>query len=486
MLETKKDLNKDDKGDSNDVKFENFTMSDISILSSNENNNYIKDTFFKNIIINILIILFSISIIISEYYFREPLFEYSKSFEKNWQENASNFTLIFFKIITKVGGEYLMGAPVAFVLCFCSFIKSSFYIAGLIFCLHFHSMMKIWYGSKRPFWENVELYKDICDGGFGNPSGHSITSVYLYLTLFVYISQSKLLRKKIIPKIILFILFVTYIILIILSRLILGVHSVNQVIYGSSLGLIVTLLIVQVFKLHQMPIQFYKNLFKERTYIFCISSMLGLLEILSILSCLTFNKSFDYKKYEKILSDTCGSSLPNYRKFNLDGLFGSFVVLSLLGMYLGQIIFWHLIDNSYKNNSNKNINQNIDFNKTESEDISSIIKDGCDEKNYSKIIDKYIIYWNKNRDFLFGSMWNVIKIIIIINICFSPVILFMGISKEANIVLIFIFKFGIPFFLIFFLLYSFGFYYIIKIACGTKEDLLKKASKNMYDNNNIV
>ena len=155
-------------------------------LNSEEKNDYLKYIFFKNLYTNLIITFFTIVVLVSEIFYRDALFKYSISFEKDWQDNSSESTKIFFKIITKVGGEYLMGLPVVLVVCYGSLIKSSVFIAGLIFCLHFHSMMKIWYGSLRPFWEDPNLYQGICDGGFGNPSGHSITSAYLYLTLFLF------------------------------------------------------------------------------------------------------------------------------------------------------------------------------------------------------------------------------------------------------------------------------------------------------------
>lgn len=448
-------------------------------LNSEEKNDYLKYIFFKNLKTNIIIILLTISALISEIFYREPLFKYSLSFEKNWQENSSKSTKFFFKIITKVGGEYLMGLPVAFVVCFCSLIKSSVFIAGLIFCLHFHSIMKIWYGSSRPFWEDKDLYEGICDGGFGNPSGHSITSAYLYLTLFMYIKDSKFLKEKQIAKIIIFLLFLTYIILIILSRLILGIHSINQVIYGSTLGVIVMIFSVQVFKLHQMPISFYKRLFKEKLIIFFITSILILLTITSVLSVMVFNNSFDYTTYKQKLKDTCGDILPEYRKFNYDGLFGAFTVLSLLGMYLGQIVFWYLIDNRYKK-----YNSNIDYNKTESDKMSLSNESTGDEEN-NELLDDLINNWNKNRKLLFGSYWNVIKIIIVLDICMLPLVLFIVVPKNASMTIIFIYKFGIPFFAVLFLIFSFGFYYFIKISCGTKEDLLKTEINNPINERNL-
>ena len=436
-------------------------------LNSEQKNDYLKYIFFKNIQTNIIIILITIAVLVSEIFYRDALFEYSKSFERQWQKDASESTIFFFKIITKVGGEYLMGLPVVFVVCYCSLIKSSVFIAGLIFCLHFHSMMKIWYGSSRPFWEEIDLYQGICDGGFGNPSGHSITSAYLYLTLFMYIKDSNFLKGKKISKAIIFLLFLTYIILIILSRLILGLHSINQVIYGATLGVIVMIFSVHVLKLHEMPVVFYKRLFKEKLIIFCVTGILILLAIISVLSVMIFNNEFDYKTYEGKLSQTCGKSLPKYRKFNYDGLFGAFTVLSLLGMYLGQIVFWYLIDNRYKK-----YNSNIDFNKNESDEVNLSNVSSSDDEN-KELIDNLINNWNKNRRILFRSYWNVFKIIIVLNLCISPMILFILVPKDASMDIIFIYKFGIPFFAILFLIFSFGFYYFIKISCGTKEELLK-------------
>ena len=89
-----------------------------------------------------------------------------------------------------------MVVPVGFILIFFSLIKSSVFMTGFLFCLQFHSMMKIWYGNTRPFWENKDLYKGICDGGFGNPSGHSMISTYLYLTLYIYLQDLKCFKNN--------------------------------------------------------------------------------------------------------------------------------------------------------------------------------------------------------------------------------------------------------------------------------------------------
>ena len=347
--------------------------------------------------------------------------------------------------------------------------------------------MKIWYGSSRPFWENTKLYKGIADGGFGNPSGHTITTIYLHLTLFFYLRET-FLNKKYKYQIIILLFFIIFIILVILSRIILGIHSLNQVLYASGLGLFSSLLITHILKLHQMPMLFYKKLFKDKVFIFCISGILSLLILLSILSCLFFNSNFNEDHYDQIIKGL--TDLPKYRKFNLDGLFGSFAAVAILGMYLGQVIFWYFIDNSYKTNKENKSGTKIDFiindNDNDNTELKGIEKEYFEEDDNNGLIDNLINNWNKNRSFKLCSLFRFIKFIFIVIICCSPLIFFLIIPKDINTVLIFIFKFGIPFFFTLFFTYSFGFFYLIKIFCGEKEDLLKRVNDKIIYNKNIV
>ena len=194
------------------IEIANCKSSDFIEIKPEEN--YIKNTFISHIKSNLIIVILLIITISSEILYRDALFEFSLNFEEDWQENSPKQILNFFKFITKFGGEYLMPIPILFIFCFFSLIESSIYIFGLIFVLHFHSMMKIWYGSIRPFWKNKDLFQEVCDGGFGNPSGHSISSTYLYLMLFIYLSQTKLLYKRYIIQTILFLILLIWIILI--------------------------------------------------------------------------------------------------------------------------------------------------------------------------------------------------------------------------------------------------------------------------------
>ena len=460
-------------------------IQELEIDKRQMNDNYFKNAFFSNFKLNIIIIIISIILFIIEFFYRDPLFQYSLDFEKNWQENATKETITTFKIFTKIGGEYLMAVPVIIVLWFFTLIKSYVYLMGFIFCLQFHSMMKIWYGNKRPFWQDPSLYKGICDGGFGNPSGHSITTSFLYLSLFFYYTQAKVTRDKykILIIILLFCLF--WIVMILLSRIILGMHSVNQIIYGTSLGLIISSFIFIVFKIHQLPVSIYKKFFREKKYKYIILSILCVFIIITISNVFIFNKEFDYDKYNDILDKLCEKKVPKYRRFNLDGLFGSITILALLGMYLGQIVFWYLIENKYKFNEVNYMNNIKQIQEMNINDIkfSNDIKNSKNEIiNKNKIetdnlsqdsFDDLINHWNTNRIYI-CDFKNILKLIAVLIICLLPAILFIAIKNDSDIIIIFIFKLGIPMLLVPFLIYSFGFYFLIKISCGPKETLLKR------------
>jgi len=433
---------------------------------NNLNHNYFKKAFFSRLKLNILIIILSIAAFIIEFFYREPLFNYSLYFEKNWQSKATEATISTFKILTKYGGEYLMAVPVLIVFCFFTLIKSYVYITFFIFCLQFHSIMKVWYGNKRPFWERQSLYKGLCDGGFGNPSGHSISTVFLYLTLFMYIKETKRLNKKYLILLVILLLCFFWILMILLSRIILGMHSINQVIYGSTLGVIISLFVFIVFKIHRMPVSVYKKFFREKKYIYISLIVYFVFIVMTYLTYFLSNKGFDYVKYNDILDNLCEKKVPKYRRFNEEGLFGSSTILAMLGMYLGQILFWYLIENKYKVNEDHPDNVEI--------------KNGNDNNNMESddSVDDLINHWNINRVFLCHNFKTVLKIILVFIISILPGILFIAIPNNSNLILIFSVKIGIPYFLIPFLLYGFGFYYLIKLSCGPQGILLKRLEQN--------
>lgn len=92
---------------------------------------------------------------------------------------------------------------------------------------------KLWYSSPRPFWTGPEVKAWGCSPDFGNPSGHSLFSMSLCLTFYLSL-YSQLSR---IQKVIGGFLSVSISLAIAFSRILLGVHSLNQVIFGLVIGI---------------------------------------------------------------------------------------------------------------------------------------------------------------------------------------------------------------------------------------------------------
>lgn len=441
------------------------------ISKENDNDNYFISTFAKNKKVNIIITSCIIVVIICEFFFGEPLFELSLDAERNIQWGLTEPIFKFFNFITTFGGELFMGLGCAIVLLFFPLIKTIVYIYSMIFSIYLHSIMKIWYGNPRPFWKAEELYKDECDGGFGNPSGHSYISMVIYLSLCHYIIQSTI-RFKIssIAKIVLYFLFSIWIGLVMFSRIVLGVHSINQIIYGGCLGIWQFLVVLIIFKADEMPLKYYRKLLKEKKYIIINVSIIIIMIIIAIFSSLIFNRNYNYDELNEELNKHC-SHLPPHRRFNKDGLFGSSLIIMLLGIYLGQFTFWNIIDKRYKKNSNGGVA------------LSSEIENP-QEKRKSEVIDSLINNWNKNYDEICKKFYNIFIILFSLTICFSPILLYLLIPSDINIVLVFIFKLFLPFFVSVYLTFSYGLYITISLACGNSDSLLNNVQKKYNNNKN--
>lgn len=425
-----------------------ISITDEINIKKNEDleTNYCIKTFLENKNKNIFILILLPLIIISEVFYRESLFNYSLKFEKNIQNSTTENAFVFFRFVTVAGCDYFIGISLIIIFLGFSFIQTFVYFLGITLSIYIQSLMKIIYGNSRPFMEKQELFKGICDGGFGNPSGHAIVSFFIYLILIHYIMKHKYFNEKIIIKILLICLLITLLLLVVFSRIILGIHSINQIIFGSLLGIWIFLFLIYSFKFDKMSMIIYRKIYQKKKYIFSISLLLFLSLITPIILGSIYNRQLDYVDLNNKLNYNC-KKVKTFRRFNYEGLFGCLIMVSFTGIYYGQLLFWHYLDKNYKVNIDKLNNDYF-------------------------LIDELINTWNKNRCYLFQRK-NILKLIKLLFICGSPLIIFFLISSENDSMLIvFLFKFSIPLFLFSFLLSGIGFYSFLLMYCGNKESLL--------------
>jgi hypothetical protein len=216
--------------------------------------------------------------------------------------------------------------------------------------------------------------------------------------------------------------------LIILSRIILAAHSINQVLYGALLGIGVYAILIHIIQYHKYSsIQFYQHIKKKRIkkiyYIFHI-----FLLIISILIYL-FTENKDHTDINKTIFNGIRCDIkPYYKRYKNGGLFQALAIMGIIGAQFGvDILFILLKKNNYM-------------------------------INYS------IIEWNKNNKIKYAFFRLIVISISSIGIFFYYIV-------PGNIILFFafLFKSALPIFLGMFGIYSLGIYLCIKLKIANKD-----------------
>lgn len=183
---------------------------------------------YKNWII--LLILTLLTLIIETIY-RDYLYKITPSFITLLQ-SYFHFLHYYFILVSFLSSSAI---PILIIVLF---FTSETYISFIflkifIFSIYFSSLLKIIHNQNRPFWENqIKSYE--CQIGFGNPSGHSCLGFSFYIGLYLYLKSLSMINAKIKKGSWFFLIFL---ISIPISRIYLGQHSLNQVIFGCCLGI---------------------------------------------------------------------------------------------------------------------------------------------------------------------------------------------------------------------------------------------------------
>ena len=128
--------------------------------------------------------------------------------------------------------------------------------SGIVFVFYTMNELKSYYGEPRPYWVSDEIVGDRCATGFGNPSGHMLNNVFLWVTVYLHyfyaIGEEQVEYSKGI-KITMTSLIIIMTALMAKSRVFLGAHTFNEVLYGALLG--VTLAFIGHYKVKPFVIQ---------------------------------------------------------------------------------------------------------------------------------------------------------------------------------------------------------------------------------------
>ena len=151
-------------------------------------------------------------------------------------------------------------------------------IVHLIFltgALYYMTILKQIFEESRPFWTSnqIQQLEWLCPLSFGNPSGHSFVAVVLYEPIISDVLGSG-------PRKVWTVLWFLLAVGVLISRMYLGAHSLDQIVLGGLLGL--CFLIYYKFFLQELLYQAVTNILTGRfkQFYFVINSIIFVIFLL--------------------------------------------------------------------------------------------------------------------------------------------------------------------------------------------------------------
>jgi len=157
--------------------------------------------------------------------------------------SKKGFVYYLYKIITELGNTYVTTIVLVSILIYTRFNKGFFCIAlGIFLGIVLHLLIKDIFDRDRPYeymmWANEK------DKSF--PSGHTTNASILYGFIIYYLFKNNYINKIKYPTLIIGIFII---ILVMISRLVLGCHYFTDVLGGLSLGLMILSFIIFLYNL---------------------------------------------------------------------------------------------------------------------------------------------------------------------------------------------------------------------------------------------
>ena len=422
---------------------ENKFKDNISIKQKNkyddEDHLTKRHKFKKILIIKIVCLICYFLVIISiENFYRKTLYNKSKGLQENIKGNKTNNNsfYIFWKIISLFGEETFILVFYMIIFLFFPLNISFFILLIIIYSSYFIGLLKMIYKESRPYWES-EILDIVCNKGYGNPSGHSLISGSLFFSLpHIITNYFSSIKKNKILKIIIFCIFFILALLIMISRFILGAHSLNQIIYGFTFGIGLYFLFIYILSYHTYNSLEFLTLIRKRKVFIIYTLINSILLIVTIITYFSIKENEDYKQliYKNIFNGVRCKKPKKFSVFKNQGLFQSLLIILLIGTHLGLKILEVLL------------------------------------KKYKYKLNKYIIEFNQSS---FKRWFFRLPILLFSMIGIGLSLL---VPDDSNLIIIFIFKSGSPFFLCSFGLYSFGIF--LSIYFNLANENISKISEN--------
>jgi len=102
--------------------------------------------------------------------------------------------------MTTLGDVYLPLLSIILVFNFYSWCDSLYIWTTYGFIAYVNAQMKSVYADPRPFWASTAISPAGCRSDFGNPSGHTQTTAFFWITLYLQLYANTDKNNKYRPK----------------------------------------------------------------------------------------------------------------------------------------------------------------------------------------------------------------------------------------------------------------------------------------------
>lgn len=414
-----------------------------TLQSSNNNNNGDSSSNSSNVIKQVLhkhktfivcvLLAFSIDAVVSHYLFQLSLPVIT------WLHTYAYYLTPIAKLFSFLATDKFIFIALLFIYNYYSISTVFVLLASTLLSVFCGGALKLIYLSPRPFMYDASIYPLSCEGGFGNPSNHATCATCFYLTLYdLTINNSDRLLPASKYKLKQFMIIL--ITCICVSRIFLGVHSINQVLLGCCVGVAVYYSLFHIVQLQhtnnvQQAIMCF--IYNGERFITCVVVVV-VIAVAFIPAVVVLDVNAQWNEQ---LEMKC-KGLPSAKKFEYESYTCMMCLTVLISAYLGIAYEYYY---TFEGDVAKWVRYNFDSSDDDDNgiDISLLMNDNDNSINITR--------WNKTNE----SNVNIKRLCVIITCCAVLMLPHVLISYDHSYYVIIAFKILLPLYIITFLMFSF-------------------------------
>lgn len=236
--------------------------------------------------------------------------------------------------VSLIGAKILKKFFVVITFCLCNSYHSFIYVIVTYSSTFLGNCLKIHLQEPRPFWIDRTVKSFECESGYGYPSDHVLTTVPSILMMYEIMYYRFELDKSVNSKIFYYVGIGTASIVCIsvgFSRLVVGVHSLDQVVFGLLLGFLIYFFYLHIIDFDLKDHKSFLSMISNKFQIYKFLFFFFLFYLLYLISMINLEVIYKYE-WLVIIKELCTEGIYNayYRSLIISGEY--FIIL---GSFLG-------------------------------------------------------------------------------------------------------------------------------------------------------